>query len=84
MTEDDARSWVRARFGVSRETQLEHLLSLVRAENLQQNLIAPSTIDHLWTRHIVDSAQLLLLGSDVQGKWLDIGTGAGFPGLVIS
>lgn len=70
---------------VPRETRerLERLVDLVIAENKQQNLIAPSTLDNVWKRHIEDSLQLLPL-APATGTWLDVGTGAGFPGLVIA
>src|SRR5690349_4843510 len=47
------------------------------------NLIAPSTIPTIWTRHIADSLQLLKLATDAK-IWMDFGSGAGFPGLVIA
>lgn len=47
------------------------------------NLAAPSTLDDIWTRHVLDSAQLLPLAPDAL-RWLDIGSGGGFPGLVIA
>jgi 16S rRNA (guanine527-N7)-methyltransferase len=85
LTEGEAKAWLRDRFGVSREARLARLADLVRAEAHQQNLIAPSTLESIWVRHIVDSAQLLTLtDGDRAGLWLDIGTGAGFPGLVIA
>jgi 16S rRNA (guanine527-N7)-methyltransferase len=85
MTEGEARAWVRDRFGVPRETQLDQLAEIVRAESANQNLIAPSTLGSLWSRHIADSAQLLaLLPHPIDGLWIDIGTGAGFPGLAIA
>jgi 16S rRNA (guanine527-N7)-methyltransferase len=82
VTEADAREWLEAR--VPRETieRLERLVAIVREENANQNLIASSTLDTIWSRHIVDSAQLLAL-APTTGKWIDLGSGAGFPGLVI-
>ncbi|WP_380873120.1 ribosomal RNA small subunit methyltransferase G [Sphingomonas sp. DBB INV C78] len=83
MTEDEARAWIAAHFDVSRET-LEKLDTLVRCvveESTHQNLIAASTVPAIWARHIVDSAQLLLYA---RGPWLDLGSGAGFPGLVVA
>ena len=84
MTEEGARDWIRARWGVSRETLLARLVNAVRAESANQNLIAPSTADSIWVRHVADSAQLLDLAADRAGPWLDIGTGAGFPGMVVA
>jgi 16S rRNA (guanine527-N7)-methyltransferase len=84
MTEDEARLWVRERFGAAGEARMEALAGLVANEAVSQNLIAPSTLTTMWSRHIVDSAQLIELAAAAEGDWLDIGTGAGFPGLVIA
>jgi 16S rRNA (guanine527-N7)-methyltransferase len=70
---------------VSRETyqQLERYAELLVAENKRQNLIAPNSVAELWTRHIIDGGQLLgLAGKD--GRWLDVGSGPGLPGLVVA
>ncbi len=48
-----------------------------------KNLVGPATLDHIWERHIVDSLQLLNLAPDAK-LWLDLGSGAGFPGLVLA
>jgi 16S rRNA (guanine527-N7)-methyltransferase len=71
---------------VSRETyaRLEHYGALLIAENERQNLIARSTVDELWQRHIADSAQLVRFAPRPDSSWLDIGSGAGLPGLVIA
>jgi 16S rRNA (guanine527-N7)-methyltransferase len=82
VTEDDARQWVRERFGVSRETMLAQFVTLVTAEAQHQNLISAATLPHIWRRHIVDSAQLVSLAGPIRGDWIDIGSGAGFPGIV--
>lgn len=82
MTEDEARAWIRDRYGVSRETRLAAFVDMLRDEAGRQNLIAPSTLEQVWARHIVDSAQLLAHAPD-NGVWLDIGSGAGLPGLVV-
>ena len=68
---------------VPRETveKLERFAALIVEENERQNLVSRSTIDNLWDRHIIDSAQLVRFG---HGAWLDIGSGAGLPGLVIA
>ncbi|WP_417620804.1 16S rRNA (guanine(527)-N(7))-methyltransferase RsmG [Parasphingorhabdus sp.] len=88
MTEEEAQAWLRAEFDVSRETwqRLELFISLLREEMQHQNLISKASADNLWARHIVDSAQLLRLAPTTKnnGIWLDLGTGAGFPGMVIA
>jgi 16S rRNA (guanine527-N7)-methyltransferase len=62
--------------------RLEALEALVRRWTIRINLISPSTVPDLWTRHIADSAQLWELA---QGDtWADLGSGGGFPGLVIA
>lgn len=82
MTEDEAREWIAARHDDAAIARLAAFLDLVIAENQQQNLIAPSTINSIWSRHAVDSAQLLRF--DRGGLWIDIGTGGGFPGMVVA
>ncbi len=54
---------------------------LVAKWQKSQNLVAPSTLGHVWTRHIADSAQTLAALPEAR-RWIDIGSGAGFPGLV--
>lgn len=74
-----------ATFNVSRET-LDKLLAYVALLEQWQpriNLVAGATLPDVWHRHLADSAQLLALAPK-SGKWLDIGSGAGFPGLVIA
>jgi 16S rRNA (guanine527-N7)-methyltransferase len=70
---------------VSRETldRLSAYADLLREENQRQNLVAGSTIEAMWERHIVDSAQLVRFGP-VTGSWVDVGSGAGLPGIVIA
>ncbi len=72
-------------FDVSRETieRLQTYEALLRHWQKRINLIAPGTLDHIWHRHFADSAQLLALAGD-SNRWLDLGSGAGFPGLVIA
>ena len=70
---------------VSRETveRLDRYVRLLEEWQAKTNLVAPSTLPQLWTRHIADSLQLLALKSD--GKvWLDLGSGGGFPGVVLA
>ena len=70
---------------VSRETmeRLDRFVPLLLAWQRRTNLIADSTLAHLWTRHVADSLQLLSL-APAASAWIDIGPGAGFPGLVIA
>ena len=88
MTESEAIAWLKTQLHVSRETldALDTFVAFLKREAESQNLISASTLDHIWSRHIVDSAQLLLFtdSSAPQSNWLDLGSGAGFPGLVIA
>jgi 16S rRNA (guanine527-N7)-methyltransferase len=70
---------------VSRETagRLERFVALLLDWQRRVNLIAPSTAPTLWTRHIADSLQLLSVMPDAR-VWADLGSGAGFPGLVLA
>lgn len=83
MEEAEARDWLIRRFAVPRETlaRLDAFAELLRVENDRQNLVSRSTLDHVWARHIVDSAQLLLFVPP-SVSWVDLGSGAGFPGLI--
>jgi 16S rRNA (guanine527-N7)-methyltransferase len=84
MTEDDALVWLRRSFGDGAVDRLQLYVQLLIEENEQQNLIAPATVPTIWARHILDSAQLLSLAPRSWGTWLDVGTGAGLPGLVVA
>jgi 16S rRNA (guanine527-N7)-methyltransferase len=70
---------------VSRETseRLERLIELLLRWSAHTNLIARSTLPMVWTRHVADSLQLLPLAPDAK-RWIDLGSGAGFPGLVVA
>jgi 16S rRNA (guanine527-N7)-methyltransferase len=70
---------------VSRETQrkLEHFVGLFQKWSKAINLAAPSTLDQIWSRHILDSVQVFQLNPDPQ-RWIDLGSGGGFPGVVIA
>ncbi len=87
MTGTEIDSQTLSRLGdVSRET-LDRLKSFV--DHLTQwqsklNLIGASEIDHIWDRHILDSAQLITLIEPIHGPKLDLGSGAGFPGMVLA
>lgn len=71
---------------VSRETHalLADFVDRLRTANAKQNLIAASTLDQVWDRHILDSAQLVRFEPRAGASWVDIGSGAGLPGIVIA
>jgi 16S rRNA (guanine527-N7)-methyltransferase len=75
----------RAELNVSRETleKLELLERELRRWQAIKNLVGPGTLNHIWDRHIVDSLQLLDLAPEAE-TWVDLGSGAGFPGLVLA
>jgi 16S rRNA (guanine527-N7)-methyltransferase len=70
---------------VSRETlaRLDDFVTLLLKWQATTNLVAPATIPHVWTRHIADSLQLLPLAPDAR-RWIDLGSGGGFPGVVVA
>jgi 16S rRNA (guanine527-N7)-methyltransferase len=72
--------------GVSRETldRLERLETLLAKWNPAINLVSKSTVEKTWDRHILDSAQLFNLAPATARQWVDMGSGGGFPGLVIA
>jgi 16S rRNA (guanine527-N7)-methyltransferase len=85
-TEEEARAWVEQAFDVPRETmvQLDAFAALVCDENKRQNLISRASVAQIWLRHIADSAQLLRFAPHGNASWVDLGTGAGFPGIVVA
>ena len=70
---------------VSRETveRLDRFVALLLEWQVKINLIAPSTLTNLWTRHVADSLQLLPLAPEAK-IWVDFGSGGGFPGIPIA
>src|SRR6202051_1607096 len=70
---------------VSRETEkrLQRYVDLLLEWQAKTNLVAPSTLSNLWTRHIADSLQLLALAPAAK-IWVDLGSGGGFPGGVLA
>ena len=70
---------------VSRETEsrLDRYLDLLVEWQAKTNLVAPSTLPNLWTRHVADSLQLLSLAPSAK-IWADLGSGGGFPGVVLA
>ena len=85
--ETAVRTWLSETLGCGEPTvrKFERLIELLRAENLRQNLVSSRSLDHAWVRHLADSAQLLCVPRETShGPWLDLGSGAGFPGLVVA
>ncbi len=83
--EASARAWLSTlpEYDAVAEARLERLVALLAEENARQNLVSAASLSHVWQRHIADSAQLLLnVPRGTSGAWLDLGTGAGFPGVV--
>ena len=84
MTEDEARVWVRDRYGRDACDRIGGFVDRAIEENAIQNLLSPSSIATIWSRHVVDSAQLLTLAPQGWRSWIDVGTGGGFPGMVLA
>lgn len=64
--------------------RLEAFIALLAHENERQNLVSKGSLEQVWSRHILDSAQLLRFAPAKVATWLDLGTGAGFPGLIVA
>ena len=84
LAEDQARAVALSGDNVSRETwaRLDRLVALLLERQQVMNLISAASVPQLWTRHIADSLQLLACAPGAL-RWIDLGSGAGFPGLVI-
>lgn len=83
-SEEEARVFVAQRCDPTAMARLTTLVGALARANEVQNLVAAATLDWVWLRHIADSAQLLDHVSRETGPWIDLGSGAGFPGLVIA
>lgn len=83
--EERAKEALVAEFGVSRETLslLEDYIAQLRHWQRTTNLVAPSTLQQVWSRHILDCAQLFSLAPQAR-RWVDLGSGGGLPGLVLA
>lgn len=85
--ENAAKSWLYGEFSaVPRETwqRLAHFEAFLRTESVTQNLVSRATFDNFTLRHVADSAQLLRFAPPNASTWLDLGSGAGFPGLIVA
>lgn len=85
MTAETLEALVKASGPVSRETFacVQNFVSAFQRWNKVTNLVASSTVDNVWHRHVLDSAQLKGL-RPAATKWVDIGSGGGFPGLILA
>ncbi|MFG1478450.1 16S rRNA (guanine(527)-N(7))-methyltransferase RsmG [Xanthobacter sp. V4C-4] len=84
--EDEASQRQAVERAVSRETfqRLTLLVELLRKWQGTINLVAPATVPDIWRRHVLDSLQLMDLVSPAVTRWVDLGSGGGFPGLVVA
>ena len=85
--EAEARAWLETlpEWDAAAKERLEALVALLIEENQHQNLVSAASLVEVWRRHIADSAQLLVhVPRETRLSWLDLGTGAGFPGLVVA
>ncbi len=85
--EQGARDWCVDRYDPDVIAKLERFITLLGEENGRQNLVSKASLDHVWQRHILDSLQLLPHVSREtlwNGPWLDLGSGAGLPGLPVA
>lgn len=83
-SESDSREFVAARCTDKTMGKLDLFATRLREVNATQNLVAAPTLVALWRRHIADSAQLLDHVSRETSPWIDLGSGAGFPGVVVA
>lgn len=86
MDEAGARAWVESRFDVPRETmeRLDRFVLELTEAGRVQNLVSKASLADIWSRHIADSAQLVAWAPGRSSSWVDLGTGAGFPGLIVA
>ncbi len=84
-SEGAARDYVAGLCDAEAMEKLERFVAELGEENARQNLVARASLETVWQRHIADSAQLLdHVSRESHGLWLDLGTGAGLPGLIIA
>lgn len=83
-TEAEAQEYIAERWGKRALQNCAALIEALRQESERQNLVSRSSLQEVWVRHIADSAQLLHHAPLNWRSWIDVGTGAGFPGLVIA
>jgi 16S rRNA (guanine527-N7)-methyltransferase len=81
---DKARALALTPVSPAVETRLDKFIALLQQWQAKTNLVAPSTMLHLWTRHATDSLQLLALAPPDAKTWVDFGSGGGFPAIPIA
>ncbi|WP_120076248.1 16S rRNA (guanine(527)-N(7))-methyltransferase RsmG [Aurantiacibacter odishensis] len=83
--EEQAREFSAKRCEAGGMERLNRFIPMLVAENERQNLVSKPSLQSVWTRHIADSLQLWdHVPRETSGPWLDLGTGAGFPGLALA
>lgn len=82
--EDQAREDVRARLGALEFDAMLRFVSACSEWGERVNLVAPSDRSRLWSRHVADSLELIEAADGAGPRWVDLGSGAGFPGLVVA
>lgn len=83
-SEEEARAFCEALVDRPAMRRLNDYAALLGEENRRQNLVSVASLAHLWQRHIADSLQLLLHVPRGTAPWLDLGSGAGPPGLLVA
>ena len=83
-SEGAARQFCSDRTDAAGVERLERFASLLVVENEQQNLVSAASLATIWQRHFADSLQLLDHVSRETAPWVDLGSGAGIPGLVLA
>jgi 16S rRNA (guanine527-N7)-methyltransferase len=82
VNEQEARAWL-AQHHPRKLSLLQRYVDILLAANTSQNLISRASEPHIWARHIADSAQLSSFAAEAE-TWLDVGSGAGLPGIVLA
>ena len=84
MNEFEAREFCAQRGDAGLIQRMERFIAMLGEENSRQNLVSAASLEQVWVRHIADSLQLIDHVPRETSPWLDLGTGAGFPGLVVA
>ncbi len=83
-TEEAAKLYAAGAVDAAGMARLERYVALLREENGRQNLVSSASLEQVWQRHIADSLQLLAHVPGEDSPWLDLGSGAGAPGLIVA